>query len=78
MTGGDRWLTVADAAARVGVSARTVRRYIARDGVTELLGRVRESEVVAAEKAARGRVKVGRPKKSCVENQNPVIPDQDS
>jgi DNA-binding LacI/PurR family transcriptional regulator len=57
----DRWLTVTDAAKRVGVDPRTVRRYITRDGLVEIAGRVSEAAVVKAEQAARQRAKAGRP-----------------
>jgi predicted site-specific integrase-resolvase len=58
----DKWLTITEAANRLGVDRRSIRRYITRDGVVELAGRVRESDIVAAAKNARQRATAGRPK----------------
>lgn len=56
----DRWLSIDDAAKRVGRSASTIRRYVRRDGLTLRVGMVRESELLEAEAAARRRMDEGR------------------
>lgn len=56
----DRWLTVKEAALRLDVSEGTIRRYIRRDGLAVRLGRIRESELLHAEAAARGRMIAGQ------------------
>lgn len=53
----DRLLTVADAAVRVHRSRKTIYRWISEGVVTMLGGRVRESDVVAAEMEMRRRRK---------------------
>lgn len=60
----DTWLTVEQAAQRLGVTERTVRRYVARDGMQQLLGRVREKDLIEHEAAARARARAGRPRSS--------------
>ena len=59
---GERFLNVAGAAARVGRSRRTVQRWIDAGELAQVLGMVRESEVVETEHRMRQRI--GRPKKS--------------
>jgi predicted site-specific integrase-resolvase len=58
----DRWLTIEEAAERLGVDRRTVRRYITRDGLVELIGRVSERALLKAQKAAKDRQHAGRPR----------------
>lgn len=56
----DRWLTLADAARLVGRSVRTVKAWRQQGEITVIVGRVRESDVVAAKARISGRVG-GRP-----------------
>jgi IS30 family transposase len=56
----ERWLTVAAAAHQLGKSVDTIERYIRRDGLTTLLGRVREADVIASEERARSRMRAGK------------------
>lgn len=58
----DRWLTIDEAAERLNVDRRTVRRYITRDGLVEILGRVSERALLRAQKAAKARQRAGRPR----------------
>lgn len=58
----DRWLTIDEAAERLNVDRRTVRRYITRDGLVEILGRVSERALLKAQKAAKARQRAGRPR----------------
>ncbi|WP_341933751.1 hypothetical protein MRBLWO14_002820 [Microbacterium sp. LWO14-1.2] len=51
----ENWLTFADAAARIGVTVDSIRRYVRRDGLIVLAGRVRESELLEVERDARHR-----------------------
>jgi predicted site-specific integrase-resolvase len=50
---GQVWLTQAEAAARVGRSERTLRRWVAQGRLTTRLGRVDEHELFLAERDAR-------------------------
>ena len=56
----DPWLTVAAAAERVHRSKQTIYRWISDGEVTMLAGRVRESEVVSADRKIRRRRKQGK------------------
>lgn len=58
----DRWLTIDEAAERLNVDRRTVRRYITRDGLVEILGRVSERALLKAQRAAKARERAGRPR----------------
>ena len=58
----DRWLTIDEAAERLNVDRRTVRRYITRDGLVEILGRVSECALLKAQRAAKAREHAGRPR----------------
>jgi hypothetical protein len=63
-----QWLTIAEAAARVGRSEGTIRRW-RRDGIiSSAFGRVREDELVRAEAAVRlpGKPKAPDPTRSTV------------
>lgn len=60
MTADDVELTIPEAAARVGRSVRTIWRYISRDGLTNLGGRVREADLIEVEQRARVRQRAGR------------------
>lgn len=51
----DNWLTITQAAHRVEVSQSTIRRYVRRDGLPIRMGRIRESELLEVEAAARAR-----------------------
>lgn len=59
----DRWLTIRDAAERVGRSPRTIKAWRQRGELTVLAGRVRESHLLEVEKRMRGRTG-GRPRKT--------------
>lgn len=59
----DRWLTIAEAAERVGRDPRTIKRWRANDEITVLADRVRESDLLDADKRIRAR-KGGRPRKT--------------
>jgi len=48
----ENWLTFADAASRIGVTVDSIRRYVRRDGLIVLAGRVRESELLEVERDA--------------------------
>lgn len=61
---GDVWLTLPDAAGRVGRSLRTMRSWVARGELRPILGRVRESDVVRVDRVMRARRAAGRPKGS--------------
>ncbi|MCC2030632.1 helix-turn-helix transcriptional regulator [Microbacterium allomyrinae] len=54
----DRWLTLSDAAKRVGRTERTLRNWVAADEIKPTLKRFRESDLIVADK--RMRAKVGR------------------
>ena len=56
-----KWLTVAEAAVRVGRSERTVYRWADGGHVVILLGRVAETQLLEADRAMRRRR--GRPRK---------------
>lgn len=58
---GDRWLSLPEAAVRVGRSQRTIRRWIESRHLTPILGRVRESTLLEADALMRS--KIGRPRK---------------
>lgn len=60
----DRWLTLAEAAERVGRTSRSIRAWVQAGHLKPMLGRVRESELIAAEKLMRSRMHGGRPKRS--------------
>lgn len=49
------WLTQEQAAARAGVTARTIRNWVAWGELTPRLGRFKESDVIATEKRMRAR-----------------------
>lgn len=51
----ENWLTFAEAAARIGVTVDSIRRYVRRDGLIVLAGRVRESELLEVERDAHRR-----------------------
>jgi predicted site-specific integrase-resolvase len=55
----DRWLSIAEAAERVGKSVRTIKAWRQRGEITVLVGRVRESDVVEADKRMRERMHAG-------------------
>lgn len=57
------WLTLDDAAKRVARSRRTIRAWIHVGHLSEYLGRVRESDLIQAEKLARSRMRAGRPRR---------------
>lgn len=58
------WLTIDDAAARVSRSRRTVRAWIQAGHIREYFGRVRETDLLEAERLARARMRAGRPRRS--------------
>lgn len=58
------WLTIADAANRVSRSRRTIRAWIQAGHMTEYFGRVRETDLLEAERLARARMRAGRPRQS--------------
>lgn len=61
MTAGPaRWLTLAEAAERVGRDERTIRRWVEREELAPMMGRFREADLIATEKRMRSRV--GRPR----------------
>lgn len=60
----DRWLTVTEAAERVGRTERTIRAWIAHGDVTAILRRVRETELVRTDQLKRKRRAQGRPRRS--------------
>lgn len=62
MSDGDRWLTLTDAAKRVGRSERTIRNWVAWEEIKPTMKRFRESELIAVDKRMRARV--GRPRKA--------------
>ena len=57
-----RWLTMREAAERVGRSERTVKRWRQQGEFPTLMGRVRERDLLDAEARVSGRVG-GRPPK---------------
>ncbi len=59
----DRWLTLAEAAERVGRTNRSIRSWVQAGHIKPMLGRVRESELLAAEKLMRSRMHGGRPRR---------------
>lgn len=61
-----RWLTLKDAAARVGKTERTIRNWVSWGELKPQMGRFSERELLAVEKAMRGRR--GRPPKTKREN----------
>ena len=56
------YLTIADAAKRVGKSERSVRNWIADKEVKVYLGRIREDDLLACDRRMRDRKRQGRPK----------------
>ena len=56
----DRWLTLDEAAKRVGVSKRTIQRYVARDGLMVRFGHVRESQLLEVNRTAHIRMVAGQ------------------
>lgn len=50
-----RWLTQAEAAARAGVTERTVRNWVAWEEIKPVMGRFRETDVIETEKRMRAR-----------------------
>lgn len=51
----NRWLTQAEAAARAGVTERTVRNWVAWEEIKPVMGRFRETDVIETEKRMRAR-----------------------
>lgn len=49
------WLTQEQAAARAGVTARTIRNWVAWGELSPRLGRFKESDVIETEKRMRAR-----------------------
>ena len=60
MSGHGQWMTVAAAAERVHRSKQTIYRWVSDGEVTMLAGRVRESEVVSADREVRRRRQRGK------------------
>ncbi len=57
------WLTLDECAERIGKSRRTLRVWVQNGELKPMLGRVRESDLLATEKRMRERMHRGRPKK---------------
>lgn len=57
------WLTINEAAARVGRDPRTIRRWIAREGLAVVIGRVSEAKLIEVAERMEKR-KGGRPPKT--------------
>lgn len=57
------WLTLDDAAKRVARSRRTIRAWIQAGHLSEYFGRVRETDLLQAERLARARMRAGRPRR---------------
>lgn len=51
----EKWLTLQEAATFLGVTVDSVRRYVRRDGLRVMLGRVRLSDLLVVERDARMR-----------------------
>lgn len=56
----DRWLTVREAAERVGRSFVTIKRWRRQGEITVVVGRVRESQLLEVDRRMRGRMLSGR------------------
>jgi len=50
-----RWMTQSEAAARAGVTERTMRNWVAWEEIKPVMGRFRETDVIETEKRMRAR-----------------------